>query len=265
VGIVMSAPPLTADRDGAVAIIRLNRPDTLNALDAELVSALAAELERTAGDSSVRAVVLTGSGGSFCSGADLKEALADLESGTALGTRLAPFQAAIRTIAGAPQPVIAAVDGAAVGFGADLALACDLRVLSERAYLQEKFVGIGLMPDGGGTFHLPRLIGTGRALELLLFGDKVEAPRALELGLANRVVSASALLDEAMDLARRLSEGPPLALAAIKQATRQSLSGTLESALGLEAVGQSRLLASDDLREGMLAFREKREPRFQGK
>ena len=260
----MSAASLLVDRDGPVAILRLNRPETLNALDSGLVASLSSELERTARDESVRAMVLTGSEGSFCSGADLKEALADLDRGKALGERLAPFQAAIRSIAGAPQPVIAAVDGAAVGFGADLALACDMRLLSERAYLQEKFVGIGLMPDGGGTYHLARLVGPGRALELLMLGDKVDAARALELGLANRVLPAASLVDEAVALARRLAEGPPLALTAIKQATRLGLGGTLDDALAREAAGQTRLLASADLREGVLAFTEKRKPKFRG-
>jgi 2-(1,2-epoxy-1,2-dihydrophenyl)acetyl-CoA isomerase len=261
----MSAPSLLTDRDGAVAVLTLNRPAAMNALDDELVRALAGALEQAAGDASVRAVVLQGTGGSFCSGADLKEALGQLDSGIALATRLAPFQASIRSIATAPKAVIAAVDGAAVGFGADLALACDLRVLSERAYLQEKFVGIGLMPDGGGTFHLSRLVGPGRALELLLLGDKVEAPRALELGLANRVVPAAELTREAVALAKRLAEGPPLAVAAIKQATRASMSGTLDEALAREAAGQGRLLASADLREGIAAWTERRAAKFQGK
>jgi 2-(1,2-epoxy-1,2-dihydrophenyl)acetyl-CoA isomerase len=261
----MSAPTLLVDREGAVTVLTLNRPQAMNALDDGLVRGLAAELERAAGDGSVRAVVLQGAGGSFCSGADLKEALGQLGSGISLADRLAPFQACIRAIATAPKPVIAAVDGAAVGFGADLALACDLRLMSDRAYLQEKFVGIGLMPDGGGTFHLSRLVGPGRALELLLLGDKVETARALELGLTNRVVAAADLSRDAIALAQRLAEGPPLALAAIKQATRAAMSGTLEEALAREGSGQARLLASADLREGIAAWTERRAPTFTGK
>ncbi len=261
----MPTPSLLAERDGAVAVLRLNRPETLNALDAELVERLGSELARAAGDPGVRALVLTGSGGAFCSGADLKQALANLDSGVLLAERLAPFQACIRAIADAGQPVIAAVGGAAVGFGCDLALACDLRVLSVDGYLQEKFVGIGLMPDGGGTYHLPRLVGPGRALELLLLGEKIGAERALELGLANRVVPSSDLMTEAVALARRLAEGPPLALREIKLATRAALGATLEEALAREATGQARLLASQDLREGIIAFGERRRPRFNGK
>lgn len=256
---------LLEEKRGAVALLRLNRPAALNALDAELVAALSRALESAIADPAVRAVVLTGTGGAFCSGADLKEALRDLDAGVALGDRLAAFQKNVRLIAGSDKPVIAAVDGAAVGFGADLALACDLRLLSERGYLQEKFVGIGLMPDGGGTFHLARLIGLGRALELLLLGERVEAARAVELGLALRVVPEPQLLEEALALAERLADGPPLALAAIKHATRKSLDGTLDDALAREASGQTKLLQSADLREGVVAWTERRKPRFTGR
>jgi enoyl-CoA hydratase/carnithine racemase len=256
---------LLEERHGAVALLCLNRPETLNALDSTLVSALGEALERITTDASVRAVVLTGEGGAFCSGADLKEALGDLDAGARLAERLAAFQRNVRLIASAKQPGIAAVDGAAVGFGADLALACDLRVLSERAYFEEKFVGIGLMPDGGGTFQLPRLLGLGRALELLLLGERLTATRAVELGLGLRVVAPEELRQQALALGARLAEGPPLALAKIKQATRASLTGTLDEALEREAAGQAELLASADLREGILAFKEKRQPRFSGR
>jgi len=256
---------LLEERRGAVALLRLNRPAALNALDAELVGALSRVLESVIGDPGVRTIVLTGAGGAFCSGADLKEALRDLDAGVALGERLAAFQKSVRLIAGCDKPVIAAVDGAAVGFGADLALACDLRVMSERAYLQEKFVGIGLMPDGGGTFHLARLVGLGRALEFLLLGERIEAARAVELGLALRVVPEAQLLAEALALAERLANGPPLALAAIKHATRKSLDGTLEDALAREASGQTALLQSADLREGVVAWTERRKARFTGR
>ena len=260
----MQSAVLLDEREGPVAFLRLNCPGTKNALDAELAGALARALENAALDPAVRAIVLAGEGGTFCSGADLKQALYDLDRGIAIGSQLATFQASIRSIASAGKPVIAAVDGAAVGFGADLALACDLRLLSARAYLQEKFVGIGLMPDGGGTFHLTRLIGTGRALELLLLGEKIEAPQALEWGLANRVLPPELLIPEALALARRLAEGPPLALAEIKAAARAALSGTLEQALSREAQGQSRLLRSADFREGVAAWVERRKPDFHG-
>jgi 2-(1,2-epoxy-1,2-dihydrophenyl)acetyl-CoA isomerase len=260
----MQSAVLLDECEGSVALLRLNRPTSMNALDAELARALARALENAALDPAVRAIVLAGEGGAFCSGADLKQALSELSRGSDIESQLATFQASIRSITSAGKPVIAAVDGAAVGFGADLALACDLRLLSARAYLQAKFVAIGLMPDGGGTFHLARLVGPGRALELLLLGEKIDAPRALEWGLANRVLSPELLLPEALGLARRLAEGPPLALAEIKASTRAALSGTLEQALGREAQGQARLLRSADFREGVAAWVERRKPNFHG-
>jgi enoyl-CoA hydratase/carnithine racemase len=262
---VAAVSSLIEEHDDKVRIIRLNRPAVMNALDSELVLALGAALARARDDEGVRAVLVTGEGGSFCSGADLKEAMATIGGGKSLDGRVVPFQELIRIITTAPKPVVAAVDGAAVGFGADLALACDLRVLSERAYLQEKFVGIGLMPDGGATFHLPRLVGVGRALELLFFGEKIEASRALELGLANRVVSVERLFDETLALCKRLAEGPPLALSRIKSATRAALSSTLDEALAREASGQNELLRSADLVEGVTAWATKRKANFQGR
>src|SRR5687768_5236652 len=256
---------LLEERQGAVAVLRLSRPETLNALDRELVDTLGDALARIGHDSDVRAVVVTGSGGAFCSGVDLKEAMAALGRDEALGERLSGFHRLIRLIAGADKPFIAAVDGAAVGFGADLALACDLRVLSERAYLQEKFVNIGLMPDGGGTFHLPRLIGVGRALELMLLGERVDAELAKNLGLANRVVEVAALESTALSLAQKLAEGPPLALAAIKRAVRENLSATLDEALDRERDGQIALLGSRDLIEGVSAWTQQRSPVFTGR
>jgi 2-(1,2-epoxy-1,2-dihydrophenyl)acetyl-CoA isomerase len=256
---------LLDERRGPVALLRLNRPESLNALDGALVGALGAALERASADPAVRVIVLAGEGGAFCSGADLKEALHELDQGAALGDRLEGFQRNVRLIVEAPQPVLAAVDGAAVGFGADLALACDLRLLSERGYFEEKFVAIGLMPDGGGTFHLPRLIGLGRALEALLLGERIDARRALELGLTSRVVPSAELLDQTLALAERLAAGPPLALTAIKRAARASVDGSLTEALAREAAGQSALLRSADLREGVAAFAAKRKPRFEGR
>ena len=256
---------LSEEHDDKVRIVRLNRPAVMNALDSELVLALGAALARARDDDGVRSILLTGEGGSFCSGADLKEAMATIGGGGSLDGRVVPFQELIRIIATAPKPVVAAVDGAAVGFGADLALACDLRVLSERAYIQEKFVGIGLMPDGGATFHLPRLVGMGRALELLFLGERIEAERALELGLANRVVPVENLFGEALALCKRLADGPPLALSRIKSATRAALSSTLDEALTREGAGQNELLRSADLVEGVAAWATKRKAKFQGR
>ena len=255
-------PVLLVERDAGVATLSMNRPKTKNALDPELLAALGAGLRDVASDTSVRAVVLTGKGGAFCSGADLKDAMGDLESGADLGVRLAKFHAVIQAIVQAPKPVIAALRGPAVGFGADLALACDLRVLGPDAYLQEKFVAIGLMSDGGGSFWLPRLVGVGRALEYLLLGTRIDAQLALSLGIASRVVDNE--LSEAQAIARSLAEGPPLALAAIKRAVRDANS-SLDDALAREKQGQTALLRSQDFREGVAAWAGKRAPRFLGK
>ena len=255
--------PLIVEREGPIATLVLNRPETRNALDAELLAALASELSAVAADASVRAVILTGAGDAFCSGADLKGALGDLEAGLELGSRVSAFHALIQAIVHAPKPYIAAVRGPAVGFGADLALACDLRILSHDAYLQEKFVAIGLMPDGGGSYWLPRLVGMGRALEYLLLGTRIDAALALDLGLANRVVSDER--EEARTLATTLAAGPPLALAAIKAAVRESGSGSIDAALEREKAGQTALLASQDFREGVVAWSQKRAPTFSGR
>jgi len=254
---------LLVERQGPVATLIMNRPQTKNALDPELVRALGAGLADAVANPNVRAVVLTGAGDAFCSGADLKGALGDLDLGADLGPRIAQFHALIRAIVHAPKPFIAAVRGPAVGFGADLALACDLRVLSPDAYIQEKFVAIGLMPDGGGSFWLPRLVGIGRALEYLLLGTRIDAPLALSLGLANRVADDER--GEAQALAATLAAGPPLALSAIKRAVRQSAEGGIEAALEREKQGQTDLLGSVDFREGVAAWAAKRSPIFVGK
>lgn len=260
----MSDRVLLVSDDTGVRVLCMNRPSSKNSLDSELVTALGDALDAAASASDVRTLILTGAGGAFCSGVDLKSAKEDLESEPRLSARLHAFHRVIHAITGLSVPVIAAVDGPAVGFGADLALACDLRLLSSTAYLEEKFVALGLMPDGGATFHLPRLIGLGRALDALLLGTRIDAAKALELGLASRVVEPERLRDEALGLARKLAAGPPLALAAIKRATRASLEGTFASALERERTGQLELLASADFREGLSAFFERRAPKFDG-
>jgi enoyl-CoA hydratase/carnithine racemase len=262
---------LLIERDGPVTVLTLNRPRARNALDRALVDALGPALAAAAEDPGARAVVLTGSGGSFCAGADLKAALT---THTGLGSEgpaaqlaatIDAYHAMIRSIIGAPKAVIAAVDGGAVGFGCDLALACDLRVLSTEAYLQEIFVKVGLMPDGGGTFWLPRLVGIGRALELMLLGERVGAEEARALGLANRVTPPERLRDEALALAHRIAKGPPLAHAELKKAVRAGLGGTIDASLAMEKQGQLRCLTSNDCMEGVMAWMQKREPSFQGK
>jgi enoyl-CoA hydratase/carnithine racemase len=174
------------------------------------------------------------------------------------------FHGLIRAVRRVEKPVVALVDGPAVGFGCDLALACDLRIVSERASFAEVFVRRGLMPDGGGTWSLQRIVGLGRALELMLTGDVVDAVRAERIGLANRIVPSAELAAHVAKLAAQLAEGPPLAIAAIKHAAYAGADGTLDEALEREATGQMRLLASADFAEGVAAFVGKRPPRFRG-
>ena len=260
-GRTMTDPVLLVERAGPVATLTLNRPGTKNALNSELVAALGEATASVVADDAVRAVILTGAGGAFCSGADLKAGL----GGGDVGSRLEDMHAIIRAIVSAPKPFVAAVDGAAVGFGCDIALACDLRVLSTRGYLQEIFVKIGLMPDGGGTFWVPRLVGLGRAMEYLLLGTRIDAALAREVGLANRVVEPSELSTAASALGEELSRGPPLALARIKRAVREGLMGNLNDALAREKENQLGLFQTEDLAEGVMAWAQKRRAFFKGK
>ncbi len=261
----MAEPILKRHVHNRIATLTLNRPERKNALNKALVAALGEGITELALDEEVRCIVLTGAGGSFCSGADLKAAMSSPNALDEVEDALAAYHAIIRAIVGAPKPVVARVDGPAVGFGCDLALACDIRVLSDRAYLQEKFVHIGLMPDGGGTLWLTRMIGVGRALELLLTGDRIDAARALELGLCNHVVPAAELTAHTEQLATRLAKGPPLAQAAIKKAVRAALSTGIEQTLEIEREGQLRCLRSQDFMEGVAAWMQKREPDFKGR
>lgn len=261
----MSEPILIREVSERIATLTLNRPESKNALSRELVAELGAALDELGRDDEVRCIMLTGAGGSFCSGADLKAAMAHPAALETVGEALTAYHHIIRSIVTAPKPVIAVVDGPAVGFGCDLALACDIRILSTRAYLQEKFVRIGLMPDGGGTLWLSRMIGVGRALELLLTGDPIPAERAYELGLANHVVVVDELDARASRLAERLAKGPPLAQAAIKKAVRSALASTIEETLEMEREGQLRCLGSQDFMEGVAAWMQRREPEFEGR
>jgi 2-(1,2-epoxy-1,2-dihydrophenyl)acetyl-CoA isomerase len=256
---------LHVDDRGGVRTIALDRPESRNGLTVDTGIAIAAAL--TALPDEIRAVVITGRNGAFCSGLDLKEAMRrGIQSGPELEKGLREhFHGAIRAVVGCDRPTIAAVDGAAAGFGCDLALACDLRICSDRAVFGEIFVKRGLMPDGGGTWLLPRIIGTGRALELLLTGDLVRADEAYRIGLANKVIPSDQFATAVTELADRIAKGPPRVHQLVKQAVYAGLSGDLDGALDREATGQLELLASEDFREGVMAFLQKRDPSFRGR
>lgn len=247
------------------AVVTINRPESRNSITKRVVDELAAALTATHDDTSIRCVVLTGAGGHFCAGADLRRTFAeDPNMMDHLESYLDSFHALVRSIVRCPKPTIASLDGAAVGFGADMALACDLRVASTRSYIQEKFVNIGLMPDGGGTFWLPRLLGTARAMRAILLSEKLEASDLASLDLlVGQPVAPDRLRDETMTLAKRIESGPPLAYAAAKAAVYASW-GDLEAALMREREGQIRLLKSNDCIEGIMAWAQKRDPDFKG-
>jgi enoyl-CoA hydratase/carnithine racemase len=250
---------------GATRIVAIHRPEARNALTRSVIATLDGALRAASADRAVRCVVVTGSGGHFCAGADLRQTFVeDPDFLQHLDEYMDAYHGLIQAVVRCEKPTIAMMDGAAVGFGADLALACDLRVASDRAYVQEKFVRIGLMPDGGGTFWLPRLVGTARAMQMILLAERVDATELHSLGVVARVVEPGALHETTLSVARTLEAGPPLAFAAIKRALYASW-GSIEDALRRERSEQLKLLRSADAMEGVLAFQEKREPRFEGR
>ena len=245
--------------------ITLHRPESRNGLTVEVNQEIVAGLRSAAETAAVRVVALYGAGGAFSSGLDLKQAAASVGDPVSVEERGRTwFSGLIRAVVACPKPVVALVDGPAAGFGCDLALACDLRFCSARARFGEIFVRRGLMPDGGGTYTLPRLIGLGRALELMYLGDVIEAVEALRLGIANRVVPVDGFEAAARDYLGRLAAGAPLVHQAVKRCVRAALTSNLDAALEAELQEQLRLLQSKDFFEGIAAFFQKRAPEFKG-
>ncbi len=264
---VRTAEVLT-ERRGGVALITLNRPESLNALSVTMARSLLSELERLGREPAVRAIVVTGAGRGFSSGGDITF----MESVMERGGRFDDFRPLVdagRDLAIAldkiDKPIVAAVNGAAAGGGMSLALACDVRWASEKAKFAQSFVRIGLHPDYGSLYTLPRMIGASRALELMWTGDLVDAEEALRLGLVSRVLPAESLLLETLSFAERLAHGPAVALAEIKRSVRRSLGYTLGQALEREITAQERCWNTQDAREGFAAFLAKREPRYEGR
>jgi 2-(1,2-epoxy-1,2-dihydrophenyl)acetyl-CoA isomerase len=253
--------------EDSVAQVTLNRPERLNAWNEQFGEELRKAILEDAADPAVRAVLITGAGRGFSSGADLKEMLERDPSapqpdvGELLRKRYHPIITGIREL---PKPVIAAVNGPAVGIGCSLALACDLIWAAESAIFGLAFVNIGLVPDGGSTFLVPVAVGKARALEMALLGQPVTAQQALEWGLINRVVPDGKLMEEARTLAARLATGPTRSYANSKRALNNSLLKIMEEQLDLEADIQSEMVKTQDFSEGVRAFIEKREPRFAG-
>jgi 2-(1,2-epoxy-1,2-dihydrophenyl)acetyl-CoA isomerase len=246
----------------------MNNAAKLNALSETMTSELVRALESLSGDPEVRAVVLTGEGRGFCAGADLG-GMADEYRG---GGRARPsdlldegYARIVRLIVEAPKPVIAAVNGVAAGAGLSLALACDLRIASEAATFSMAFVRIGLVPDSGASYFLPRIVGLAAALELSITGDRIDAERALRMGLVSRLAPAETLQDEAAVLAAELAALPTQAIGLTKRLLRDAASLSLDEALALESRVQDEATRTEDHREGVLAFLDKRTPEFRGR
>lgn len=258
---------LLESRRDAIAILILNRPEKLNALNSELSTALNDALARIAEDDSVRAVVLSGAGRAFCAGGDLlaigrgreRNETAELEPILRAGMQ------AVLKMRVMPQPVIAAVNGSAAGAGMNIALAADIRIAADAATFGQSFSRVGLFPDYGGTYFLPELAGPSVAAEMFYTGDMIDSQTALRLGIVSRVVPAAQLETEVTSLAQKIAQGPPLAIRALKKVLFAARKDELEKALEQEVQQQMKCFHSQDCSEGIRAFFEKRQPNFQGK
>jgi 2-(1,2-epoxy-1,2-dihydrophenyl)acetyl-CoA isomerase len=251
-----------------IATLTLNRPERLNALGDTLREDLYDALVKSAADPDVGVLVITGAGRGFCSGGDVKAMSERDQSGAAAhpGERWAPLRdRIILAMRDCPKPVIAAINGAAAGAGMNLALACDIRVASTAAKFSQAFVKRGLTPDWGGSWFLPRLVGTAKACELIFSGESIDATEALKLGIVNAVVAPEALMDAAYKLARQIAAGPAVAIQLAKRAIYHNLDADLRAGLEFETFAQGICRETEDAKEGVRAFVEKRAPQFRGR
>jgi len=258
----MSYETIAVEIADRVATITVNRPDKLNALNDRVIAELGEAIDQVVGDSAVGGIILTGAGRAFVAGADI----AELEKhGAVSAKRLAQTgQDVFRRFETSPKPVVAAVNGFALGGGCELAMACHIRIASEFAKFGQPEVKLGLIPGYGGTQRLPRLVGRGRALQLLLTGEMIDANEAYRIGLVNRVVPAADLLPSANEMMRAILANAPVAIANVIEVVNRGYDATLEDATTLEATAFGLLAATDDKREGTRAFLEKRAARFTG-
>ena len=261
----MGYQTLIVERAGAVATITLNRPDARNAIDLTMRRELVAALDDVEADEAGRVLVLTGAGGHFCAGGDVKSMRAQRSTAAEGRARVELLNRMVQRLVDFPRPTLAMVDGYAVGAGTNLALCCDLVVASDRAKFGELFNKIGLVPDGGGTWLLSRLVGLARAKELIFTGEVFDAAEAVRIGLVNRVVPVAELERVTRALAEKIAAGPPGVLRLAKHMVNRAATTDLAAALDLEAYSQGLAVASEDHQEGLAAFFEKRPPKFTGR
>lgn len=258
---------LLLDIKDRIATLTLNRPERLNALGDTLREDLHDAVVRCSADDQVRALVITGAGRGFCSGGDVKSMNERDRAGrsSSLTEKIAPSRdQTIMAMRDCPKPIIAAVNGPAAGAGFNLALACDMRIASSAAKFAQSFVKRGLHPDWGGTWFLPRLVGTAKACELIFTGEPIDAAEALRLGIVNAVVPHDELMPRTYELARKLAAGPPIAIRLAKRAIYHNQQVDLRSGLEYETYAQNTCRETEDAKEGVKAFVEKRAPVFKG-
>lgn len=254
-------------REDQIELITLNRPEMLNAINGEILMLLSQKMYELTQDDEVRAVVITGAGKGFSTGADLTGSGTRSDVTTPVGMRISTqiFGGIVRAMAEMEKPVIGAINGVAAGAGCNLALACDIIIAAESARFIEVFVRRGLVADAGGTFFLPRRVGLAKAKELMFIGDAVDAPQALAMGLVNKIVPDDKLMEEAMAMARKLAKGPTRSIGMMKTMLNRSFESDLGSALEREAALQGIAVSTADVMEGVTSFLEKRPPNYKGK
>jgi enoyl-CoA hydratase/carnithine racemase len=258
---------INVTEDSGITTITLNRPEKLNALAGHMRRDLAEALEAAGSDRNVHVVVITGAGRAFCAGGDIR-AMAELiekENADEFSRLLGSARRVVTAIRQMTKPVVASIGGPASGAGFNLALACDLRIASTEATFSQSFVKVGLHPDWGGTYFLPRLVTPNKACELFFLGETIDANEALRLGMINYIVEPAELETETRKLAERLRAAPAISVAAAKQAVYMSQTAEMEEMLRFETEAQLRCFESEDGREGVRAFLEKREPKFTGR
>lgn len=257
---------LLIQRDGAVVTIIMNRPEVLNAFNDLLLQELTEAVEEAARDESIRCIVITGAGRAFGAGQDLVSlsAVESSEQPVQISEHLKKYHRLLAAIRTMPKPVIAAIRGVAAGISCNLALGCDMRIAADNARLIQAFARIGLVPDGGGSYFLPRLVGLGRAMEIAMLADEISGPEAERIGLVNKCVPLDEFEVATAALAQRLAQGPTRTYALIKDMMYRSLDSDLQTSLKLEGELQNIAFTTADHKEGVAAFLQKRPPQFEG-